>query len=166
MQGVMFRKYIRATYVDLELFARDLAFSLREDGAYRATSTMIVECFEASRLIARAEKNKDYTPNTVHGCFDLYSNAAGLIGTRMTNGNSEQPYIRFHDDSWVDEAWPTVSAVVDHFNAQMMNALVNHAELDICDVDPERKRVNDYIDAALGDPAPFPELTATMHRIF
>lgn len=152
MQGVRFRKYIRGNYFDLELFAQDLAFSLNVDKVIRATSKVIMECFEAAQLISRAEHDEDHALDTAQGCFGLYSIAIGLVGTHVALKDSSSPDTPYRDDSWLDASWPTSLLVLNHMNAQMMEALLNNTESFIKDSDPERRRVNDYIDAALGDP--------------
>lgn len=166
MQGVIFRKYIRENYFDLELLALDLAFSLREDGVIHATGREVIECFGAAQQICRAEDAEEHPLDTAQGCFGLYSHAIGLIGTHVAFKDSSSHAIPYRDDSWIDESWATTYPVLNHMNVQMMETLLNDTEAVIKDSDPERKRVNDYIDAALGDTSNAPDPGATVYKMF
>lgn len=123
MQGIVFRKYIRGQFFDLPLFAYDLAKSMTDDGDRSVTSEQIQECFDTAQLIGWAEDEVKHPLNTAAGCFALYCHALGLIGTRLTDVPPGQGY---SDDVWADmPQWRSTSAVLEHLNRQVMNAMLS-----------------------------------------
>ncbi|WP_166255907.1 hypothetical protein [Marinobacter salicampi] len=168
MQGIRFRKYIRKGYFDLNLFASDLVISLQQDGCPSATPWLIHECFESAQLLGWAEEGQNYALETAEGCFGLYSHAMGLVGSRIEPRSTQEAGSFYRDDSWVDESWPTVEAVVDHLNAQMAQALsvdddqLNHYE---APGDPGWGKVQTFIQSALGTATNQAQHSAVIYKI-
>lgn len=168
MQGIRFRKYIRKGFFDLNLFASDLVISIRHDGCPSATPELIHECFESAQLLGWAEEGQNYRLETAEGCFGLYCHAMGLIGSRIEPRSTEEAGSFYRDDSWVDESWPTVEAVVNHLNYQMARALA----IDTDDLthyeapgDPGWGKVQTFIQSALGTTTNHAQQSAVVYKI-
>ncbi|MBU2952214.1 hypothetical protein [Marinobacter sp. F3R08] len=169
MQGIRFRKYIRHQFFDLQLFAADLESSLRSDGCDCVSASVIEECFETAQVLGWAEDGVRYDMATLEGCFGLYSHALGLIGSKVYSADDRIDCGTLRDDAWVTDQWPTVGPVIDHLNAQMVEALAESSTNEYhhlgSDLDPDWGRVHHFIDQALDRPNSSDSTRAVVYRI-
>lgn len=162
MQGVIFRQYIREAFFDLPLFARDLAYSITVDSGRSIDAESLIEMFRNAQVICWAIGEDWYPIENLYGCFNAYSCAMGMIGTKLTGQD-------FQDDAWIGSDWPTVEPVVAQLNAQMAEALFRENGRDDLwgeSNDAEMKRVRRFIGEAVADIWEKPTQLASVHRIY